>query len=170
MARSKIYQIITDKKRAGDIKAEKTTSPTRRRPSHTQARSYRLDRPQAMLRGGRGAARHADLGRSRGRMAPPDAVSRNSARNRFHFHRFRPPATLYRPERELRAIMTDRRDQGQFRAAGRVGRPLPLRHRARPHPGTDAGGRAFGREQGEGLRQPGLAAEADRSQRWRAAS
>ena len=55
------------------------------------------------------------------------------------------------------AMTDDRRDHREFRAARPVGRPLSLCHRARPHAAAAAGERPQRRQQGAGLRQPGLA-------------
>src|SRR5437868_8374990 len=59
----------------------------------------------------------------------------------------------------------DRRNQRELCAAGRLGRPLPVRHRTRPHARADARSRAFPGKQGAGLREPGVAFEADRPQK-----
>ncbi len=131
----KLYQIITDKK-----------------PDHTSSIGA-ADDAEAVV--GRRARRRADGRRSwrsnggcRGRRWRTSLKIR--PRNRFHFRRFRSVRILYRPfkERDAGHDDDDRRNQGQFRAAGGVGRPLPLRHRTRPHARAVAGGRAFRREQG----------------------
>ncbi len=91
--------------------------------------------------------------------APQGLISRRS-----FFFDLREASTLYRGHG---AQTADRRDHREFRAAGGVGRPLPLSDRARPHAAAAAGGRAQRRQQGAGLRQPGLAFDLGQAERRR---
>ena len=53
--------------------------------------------------------------------------------------------------------MSSRRNHRKLRLSRRLGRPLPLCHRAWPHARTASSGSAYGGQQGSGLCQPGLA-------------
>ncbi len=101
----KVYGIITDKVEKAD-KPEKTDKPEPADKPHTPEKKKAPgdksdnkktpDHTGSISAGGRGragrdgggAARHADIGRSRRGVASADAMSRISAQNRFHFRRF----------------------------------------------------------------------------------
>ena len=127
------------------------TAPTRprrvpsRRPRRSAPRSTRSPSATA-CRPGAAAARHALSGGPRGKAGPRRAKARYNAGVRLA---------------DERAADHDRSHSRRFRLPRRLGGPLSLRHRARPHAGAAERGRAQRRQQGARLRQPGVARARD---------
>ena len=179
-----VYEFINDRVARSETgsraRDEARRAESRRMPAADQARSRAC--VPAALHGSQHTLKPTDLAPAwRG---PPQRAAKAQPRKdgkqprlegrtscRFDFLRPGRPATLYIGSEYAAQVRrkrhgkygtasirhVDRRDHREFRAARGVGRPLSLSHRARPRAGAAAGGRAQRRQQGAGLRQPGLA-------------